>query len=137
MKNNTDTINSKTNYTLEDLKQINLSQGRPDPELTDKEWQKQFNIMRVLIKPSVDNKMFVRDSSPIVNNSYAVDNYDKSEMQWKRYRKYINDVLAAIRDGEFDYCYYIYQISDLLKYENKRLQSRYRPDDRCFEVWLK
>ena len=51
------------------------------------------------------------------------------------YDAFLDSVLYAIRHGQIDYCYYIYQIVDLLKYE-KNLQSRWLEKEQQFRVWL-
>lgn len=62
----------------------------------------------------------------------------KGEMQYERYKQFINGILFFIRQGEIDYAFYIYQIEDLLRYE-PRLKTRYVRDSgdfSYFEVWL-
>ena len=53
---------------------------------------------------------------------------------WQSYCAYINDILSNIRAGQVDYCYYIYQILDLVKFHYNNLMTRYR--DGYWEVWL-
>ena len=53
---------------------------------------------------------------------------------WQSYCSYINDVLRNIRKGQVDYCYYIYQILDLLKFHYSDLKTKYC--DGYWEVWL-
>ena len=53
---------------------------------------------------------------------------------WQQYCSYINDILSIIRSGQVDYCYYIYQILDLLKFHYDDLKTRYC--DGYWEVWL-
>lgn len=122
-------------YTLDDLKHVNLLARKPEPDLTDQEWQKQFEIMRWVIPQSTNKKMSLYEAPIFINGQIAYQT-DKAESQMKRYKRFINDVLDSIRSGEYDYCYYIYQITELLKFENTRLRSRYLKDDQCFEVWL-
>ena len=56
--------------------------------------------------------------------------------QYQCYCDFINDVLNSIRRGKPDYCYYIYQIAELLKYEHDRLQAVWLEEERCFKLSL-
>lgn len=119
------------------MKCINVHTGKPNKDMSDKQWQKYFNSMRLFVQPSVYKRMNIRSPHIYINN-YACDNQFEyqGETQWIYYKKFINDILSTIRRGEKDYCYYIYQIADLLKYEHDNLRSRWRTEEECFEVWL-
>lgn len=58
---------------------------------------------------------------------------DKIPTTYEYYRKFINDVLRNIRNGETDYCYELYQIRELLRFEPE-MQIKYR--DGVFMVSL-
>ena len=53
---------------------------------------------------------------------------------WQSYCAYINDILRNIRKGGYDYCYYGYQIVELLKFHYNDLRTRYC--DGYWKVWL-
>lgn len=61
--------------------------------------------------------------------------YNKDVEQCFLYCHFINDILDCIRAGNIDYCFYIYQIEDLLKYE-PRLKSCWLEQEQCFRVWI-
>ena len=122
---------------LIDLKTVNPSERKIPKEMTNSEWQQYFNILRLMVQQGTDKRM---------KYSYSISvngRYDKSyfvysgDTQWERYCKFINSILSAIRKGECDYCYYIYQISDLLRFEHDRLKAVWLPEYQCFEVSLK
>ena len=74
-----------------------------------------------------------------INGTVSQESYS-GETQYFRYRNYINDILCTIRSRHHavDYCYYIYQIADLLKYEPE-LKTRLDTTEESlpyFEVWL-
>lgn len=56
--------------------------------------------------------------------------------QYQCYCSFINSILSNLRSGGVDYCFYIYQISELLKYEHDRLQADWLQDEKCFELRL-
>lgn len=58
---------------------------------------------------------------------------DKIPTTYEYYRKFINDILRNIRRGKTDYCYELYQIRELLRFEPD-LQVEY--SDRTFAVSL-
>lgn len=122
---------------IEEFKNISNSKGTPNPLMTDTQWQEYFNIMKLSIQQSKDKRMKA-SSPPIVVNHYMADNQFTycGETQWTKYRNYINSVLSAIRKGERDYCYFLYQIADLLKYEHDNLRTLWLPEYGCFQVWL-
>lgn len=122
---------------LEDLGTVNLSADQPPAEMTDEQWQKYFEAMKPLVRPAQERTMKC-GKSIIVNRHRLEDQSSYSgETQWERYCQFINTVLKAIRHKEHDYCYNIYQITDLLKYEHDRLATKWLPEDRCIEVWLR
>ena len=109
----------------------------PNPLMTDKQWQEYFNVMKLSIQQSKDRRMKA-PPSPIIVNHYISDSQSPycGETQYTKYRNYINSVLSAIRKGECDYCYFTYQIADLLKYEHDNLKTLWLPEYGCFRVWL-
>lgn len=124
---------------LETIKQLNKfdSNGRPSKQLTDKSWQEEFKIRRLLIKPfppSVKkiSRAYSRESGKWNVGTQGVYHGCTS---YQSYCAYINDVLENIRRGQKDYCYYIYQITDLLKFHLDDLQTKYC--NGYWEVWLK
>lgn len=122
---------------IEDFRNVDSGNGKPNPLMTNTQWQEYFNIMKLSIRQSPHKRMYT-SSSPITINHYASDSQFvyRGETQWYRYKMFINSVLSVIRNGERDYCYYIYQIADLLEYEHDKLQTLWLPEYRCFQVWL-
>ena len=124
--------------TLEELKELKLlsnTDGRPREGLTDQSWQNEFMILRTITIPSLKSSM---------GGKYAKESNKWNEEIWgqycgmtnyQEYCAFINDVLRTIRSGQVDYCYFIYQITDLLKFHKDTLQTKYC--DGYWEVWLK
>lgn len=85
---------------------------------SNEDWQRQFEALR-------KNAIQAKCGSPLFvfrgNDSYV---------------DFICGVLETIRTGNVDYCFFIYQIEDLLKFEKDQLQSRWLPEEECFMVWL-
>ena len=73
--------------------------------------------------------MVVIPEDPVCNNKPY---YGKSQYQY--YCDFINDILSQIRKGKIDYCFYIYQIADLLKYEHDYLNATWLEKESCFRV---
>lgn len=128
------------NMTLEELEErriISNTNGRPTSTLTDEKWQKEFNIRKMLITPYKDGHRkkisgkYARESGKW--NEETQGKYDGCT-NWQSYCTYINDILTNIRAGQIDYCYFIYQILDLLKFHYDDLRTKYR--DGYWEVWL-
>lgn len=71
---------------------------------------------------------FVNDKSYYCGSEYH------GKTQYQSYCDFINDILKNIRSGGLDYCYYIYQIADLLRYE-PNLKSKWEPDG-YFLIWI-
>ena len=107
--------------------------------MSDKEWQQKFEIMKLHIKPVNDRKMtrHARKTYILGKRWTLSDNEYCGETLDQRYCNFINDVLKQIRMGRIDYCYYYYQIMDLLKFE-PRLKTQLVHDDAntYFKVWL-
>lgn len=126
--------------TLEELRKnndISNTDGQPSSSLTDKKWQKEIEIRKLFIQPYKDGH------TKKLTGKYAIESGKWSEeihgkylgcTNWQSYCTYINDILRNIRAGQVDYCYFIYQILDLLKFHFNDLKTRYR--DGYWEVWL-
>ena len=124
-----------TQTELRDYILLNKS-GRPSEILTDKQWQKEFEIRKKFVVPYPSNiKRLGGKHSKTVGfwNEETMGTY-YGETNWQQYCSYINDVLKNIRKGEIEYCYYIYQIIDLLKFHYDDLKTHY--DDGYWSVWL-
>lgn len=125
--------------TLEELKELKIvsnTDGRPTDDLTDEKWQKEFRIRKLFVKPHPsDVKKMKGLYTREVNfwNEETMGTYDGCT-NWITYCKYINDVLDNIRSGQTDYCYFVYQILDLLKFHYDTLKTKYC--DGYWEVWL-
>lgn len=111
--------------------QIPFDSGRPSPTMTNCQWQERFQLMRACTPPSSFHKMRKGpwDSAP------KGEGYN-GETQYKYYASTINDILEQIRLGHREYCYYCYQIQDLLRFEHDRLCTKYIPQEEYWEVWL-
>lgn len=116
------------------IKPSRITNGKPSSALTNKEWQEQFQIMKLYITPhkkSVSRMRgkFQRESG----KQYADKQYDGITNR-QSYCSFINDILKNIKAGSHDYCYFGYQIIDLLKFNYNNLRTKYH--DGYWEVWL-
>ena len=125
--------------TLEELKEMRIisnTNGRPSSNLTDDKWQKEFNVRKLFIKPhSASIKKLTgkySKESGIWNEETQGTYYGCTN--WQSYCSFINDILSNIRSGQVDYCYYIYQIEELLKFHYNNLKTKYC--DGYWKVWL-
>jgi len=116
--------------TLNDLKEINLNATTLSENMTDSEWQDYFARMKMLVKPTNEKQM---NLCPF--HSIYEDGVYKGDTQAIRYKQFINGILKAMRSGEVDYAFYIFQISDLLRYE-PNLKAQWLPNSECFKVSL-
>lgn len=122
---------------LKDLERVDLSAGQPPKDMTDEQWQSYFSRMIPLVKQATDKKMTSSAKMTVNGRDISYHSSYTGETNYYYYQQTINTILSEIRKGKHDYCYNIHQISHLLKYEHDRLRTRWIPDFRCFEVWLK
>lgn len=126
--------------TLEELKEMRIisnTDGRPTSNLTNEKWQKELNVRKLFVTPYKDGR-----TKKLTGKHYKESGQWNNEKKgsydgctnWQSYCTYINDVLKNIRAGQIDYCYFIYQIMDLLKFHFEDLKTRYQ--DGYWEVWL-
>ena len=125
--------------TLEQLRESRLisnTNGRPSSTLTDEKWQKEFQIQKQFITPYEKNVRFLRGHFSFDTGTWNEETQGTyhGQTNWQEYCSYINDILRNIRDGETDYCYYLFQILDLLRFHYDELRTRYC--DGYWEVWL-
>lgn len=115
---------------------LRMGNGRPESGLTDKEWQEEFEIRKLYIRPYNKNIMKLGGKYSRGSDTWnpETDGEYHGTTNWQQYCTYINSVLSAIRSGEHDYCYYKYQIMDLLKFHYNSLTTKYC--DGYWEVWL-
>lgn len=110
---------------------VNEKTGKPPKEYSDLQWQQDFKRIKDKVQPSHSKKMRVIPEPTNFTGTYH------GKTQYQYYCDFINDILSNIRSGGTDYCFYIYQISELLKYEHDRLQAEWLPEERCFKLCLK
>lgn len=125
--------------TLEELREkkfISNTDGRPLPSLTDEKWQNELAIRKLFIDPYPNTKKRFGGKFSTKSEKNIEDKYDTylGITNYHQYCSFINDVLKNIRSGQIDYCYYIYQIIDLLKFHYNDLETRYC--DGYWEVWI-
>lgn len=97
-------------------------------KMTAPEWDDFFAFMKSQIKPCGKKYMPTPRSEAINSNR----EYHGETEAW-RYRNFINNVLKVVRHGEVDYCSYVFQVRDLLRYE-PCITVRYLEDYDCFRV---
>lgn len=132
-------IKKYKHMTLEELREMKIvsnSNGRPSPTLTDKKWQKEFNVRKLFIKPYNEKvkKLGGLNSKESGKWNEEIQGTYHGQTNWQEYCSFINDVLKNIRSGQRDYCYFIYQIMDLAKFHFDTLRTKYC--DGYWEVWL-
>lgn len=116
--------------TLNDLKEINLNAKILSENMTDVEWQDYFVRMKMIVQPTNEKQMSLRPFRSVYE-----DGVYKGDTQAMRYKQFINGILKTIRSGEVDYAFYIFHISDLLRYE-PTLKAQWLPNSECFKVSL-
>lgn len=116
---------------------IGANNARPSQDMTDESWQMFFDYIKDKVKPTSNKRMYSRSLPVVVYGLPSQCTYTyHGDTQWEIYCKYINDVLSSIRRGENDYCFYPYQITELLRFEHDKLRTKWLPHSRCFQVWL-
>lgn len=125
--------------TLEELKEMRIvsnTNGRPSSTLTDEKWQKEFNVRKMFITPHSKNITKLKGKNSTESGRWDEEKQGLyyGQTNWQEYCSYINDILNNIRSGQVDYCYYIYQIMDLVKFHFDTLRTKYC--DGYWEVWL-
>lgn len=121
---------------LKEMKNLSNTNGRPLSNLTDEKWQKEFNVRKLFITPHNKNILKLKGQNSTESGRWNEETQGTyhGRTNWQEYCAYINDVLKNIRSGKIDYCYYIFQIMDLLKFHYDDLRTRY--NDGYWEVWL-
>ena len=120
-----------------DLTKVRVDAGAPDPNMTNDEWQTYFRALKMLVEQKRLRR--IEDATLLYSDKKYSENLGDAyygDTIWQCYCQFINGILSFIRAGEEDYCFYIYQISELLKYEHDRLQTEWLPEPKCFRVWL-
>lgn len=125
---------------LSNLRHVSLGAGKPDVNMTDEYWQQYFGILKAITTQSKNRRMKCSHAKTIVNGKPDETVYH-GETQYTNYCYFINSVLKTIRGygknpPQHDYCFFIYQIADLLRFEHDRLRTKWIPRYECFEVWL-
>lgn len=116
--------------TTQHLKQISLNTGRLPTNTTDEEWQEYFAYIKEIVPPA--ETINIKSTSDV---HFKENGIYLGLSEEKRYDQFMNNILKTIRSGEKDYVFFVYQIVDLLRYED-RLTARYLPEYRCFELSL-
>lgn len=109
--------------------------GVPMPAMTDRQWQIKFSYMRSNTRPSKQRQLADTPWEHISHDAFGNKRYD-GYSNWQTYCAFINDVLRQLRKSRTDFCYYTYQIQELLRFEPDCLQTKYFPEDQYWAVWL-
>lgn len=120
-----------------DLNNVDPMAGRPTCEMTRTQWISYFKQLRKMVDPCKSRFMVYVGDHEGVTDLYGIQRTYYGDTAWHNYCKFINDVLRTIRSGKSDYCFYVYQIADLLRFENSQLRCAWEPEYECFRVWLK
>lgn len=96
--------------------------GLPDKTMTKEDWETAFYEMRTKIYSHAKRKSRFSNKS-LLNSDVS-------------YCSTLNDILKNIRKGGEDYCYFVYQIADLLSVE-PNLNAVWNASYECFVVSLK
>ena len=102
--------------------------------MTDQQWQEQFRLMKQSVLPSIYGRLTVY-SEPSSREPELSGSYDGST-NWQYYVLYINDTLSELRKGRTCYAWFPYKIQDLLRFEHRRLRTRYITIERMWALWL-
>lgn len=102
---------------------------KPPKGYTNSQWQEDFEFLKLVIVPD-------EYKQSLLSNQSNYNDYHGGYFQYQYYATFIKDVLSNIRSGNVDYCYYIYQISDLLLFEHERLVAEWLPEFECFKIHL-
>lgn len=105
--------------------------GRPSNDYTNTQWQEDFARIKASVLPVDSKRMKTVYDGQIFSSTYH------GKTQYQYYCCFINDILENIRHGNTDYCFAVYQIADLLKYEHDRLQAKWSKRYHCFFLTLK
>ena len=124
------------------LKELNgehvQSCGQPEYGLTDKQWQQDLAVLKLRVTPHPKGRKKM-------SGKYICEHFRQNGDQnieypgmtdWQSYCRYINDVLKVIQKGGVDYCYYKYQILELLKFHYDTLKTQYHDGQGYWSVWL-
>ena len=125
---------------LDDLKYVSSTAKRPPSNMTDEQWQQYFSLLKQMISQGSEKRMKSSFAKSTVNGVAEQSEYS-GETSYVHYCQFINSVLRTIRGTpseppRHDYCYFIYQIAELLRFEHDRLNVVWKSDYGCFEVWL-
>ena len=128
-------------FTLEELREIGLvsnTNGRPRSNLTDEKWQKELSLRKAFVTPHPRGikKMGGKYSKESGGWNEETQGIYYGTTNYQQYTTYINSVLKEIESGRVDYCYFIYQILDLLAFHYNTLRTKYIEGEGYWEVWL-
>lgn len=84
-------------------------------DLTPDSWKTLLPLLRLTTEETADDTLKYAKGPTVLNQSWKLggNDYDTED---SRYRNYINSVLSALNRGEKDYCYYVYQVRELLRF---------------------
>lgn len=111
-----------------------LTSARPSDLMTNQEWQQKFELLKHMTRGRDSVRKFGTEETGRWMEELHGTYYGATN--WQQYCAFINDILARIRKGYLEYCYYSYQIADLLQCENAKLKTKYCPREQYWIVWL-
>ena len=121
---------------LQKMRQFINKKGRPTENLNNRIWQKIFYELNNVTIPYIDGE---KKRMSLRTARTELDEWGEYEMDkttdYHRYCMFINQTLREIRSNKVAYCYFYYQIGQLLKF-HKNLHTKFNERGRYWEVWL-
>ena len=127
-------------FDVKDLRKMRKfinKKGRPTLELNNRIWQRIFFQLKTTTIPYINGEkkhMSSRTSRAVLDEwgDYEID----KTTDYNRYCNFINQSLQEIRSGNTCYCYFYYQIGQLLKFHKDNLRTKFNELGKYWEVWL-
>lgn len=118
------------------LKRIYPTDKQSPDNMTELEWHQYFQALKLLVAPEEEPWMCNEFSDDPTDEEWDCYYQNGEVILQYYYRQFINGVLETIRNGGCDFCHYIYQVADLLRFEHDTLAVDWLPEDSCFKVYL-
>jgi|GEM_PF-971481 len=113
---------------LEELRKLNLSNNLLSDDIkaetltktlniTNSDFQQHLTLMKLHNKPTKEKRLSSTTPNYKINGQFArLFESGNNETNYTYYIKFINNILTNINRGEIEYCYYIGQVRELLRF---------------------
>lgn len=109
---------------------VSLTTKTPPSDYTDAQWQLDYYEIKSILR-----EQKLKSEKVKTTQGFPIDVPQNGKTNQQYYYSFLIDTLSELRSGHKAYCYFVYQIVDLLRLDHN-VHAKFFPDDGYFSLSL-